>query len=56
MMGFAWGTSGVLYLAIGKLADYTSPVTAMVVAILVLLPAFFITTRLPEPQRTTKIG
>lgn len=56
MMGFAWGTSGVLYLAIGKLADLTSPVTAMVAAIMVLLPAFFITIRLPEPQRTTKIG
>ncbi len=56
MMGFAWGTSGVLYLAIGKLADLTSPITAMVAAILVLLPAFFITTRLPEPERTTKIG
>ncbi|HYF65667.1 MAG TPA: MFS transporter [Herpetosiphonaceae bacterium] len=56
MMGFAWGTAGVLYLLIGKLADATSPVTAMAAAIAVLLPAFFITTRLPEPQRTTSVG
>ena len=56
MMGFAWGTAGVLYLLIGKLADVTSPVAAMSVAIAVLLPAFFMTTHLPEPQRTTSVG
>ena len=56
MMGFAWGTSGVLYIFISQIADWTSPLTAMIVAILLLLPAFFITTRLPEPPRTTKIG
>jgi FSR family fosmidomycin resistance protein-like MFS transporter len=49
MMGFTWGTAGVLFLAVGKLADLTSPTTAMVASILVLLPAFWVTVRLPEP-------
>ncbi|KPL81701.1 MFS transporter [Herpetosiphon geysericola] len=56
MMGFAWGTSGVLYPIIGSLADLTSPTWAMIAAIGLLLPAFFITVRLPEPERTTTIG
>ena len=34
MMGFAWGTSGVLFTLVGALADLTSPRTAMVAAIL----------------------
>ncbi|HEU4564022.1 MAG TPA: MFS transporter [Gemmatimonadaceae bacterium] len=50
MMGFTWGTAGVLFLAVGKLADLTSPVTALVASILVLLPAFWMTVRLPEPE------
>jgi MFS transporter, FSR family, fosmidomycin resistance protein len=50
MMGFAWGTSGVLYLFVGKLADATSPATALVASILVLLPAFWLAVRLPEPS------
>jgi FSR family fosmidomycin resistance protein-like MFS transporter len=49
MMGFTWGTAGVLFLAIGALADLTSPATAMTASILALLPAFWMTTRLPEP-------
>jgi FSR family fosmidomycin resistance protein-like MFS transporter len=51
MMGFAWGTSGVLFLLVGALADVTSPRAAMVAAILLLLPALWITIRLPEPGR-----
>ncbi|MEJ7812739.1 MAG: MFS transporter [Gemmatimonadaceae bacterium] len=51
MMGFTWGTAGVLFLAVGKLADLTSPTTAMVSSILLLLPAFWLTTRLAEPTR-----
>lgn len=51
MMGFAWGTSGVLFMLVGWMADLTSPRTAMVASILVLLPAFWITLRLPEPER-----
>lgn len=49
MMGFAWGTSGVLFMLVGALADVTSPSVAMVAAILVLLPALWLTIRLPEP-------
>lgn len=49
MMGFAWGTSGVLFMVIGALADVTSPRIAMVMAILLLLPALWLTVRLPEP-------
>jgi FSR family fosmidomycin resistance protein-like MFS transporter len=50
MMGFTWGTAGVLFLAVGKLADLTSPVLAMIASILVLLPAFWMTLKLPEPR------
>jgi len=49
MMGFAWGTSGVLFTVVGALADVTSPRTAMVAAILLLLPALWLTVKLPEP-------
>lgn len=51
MMGFAWGTSGVLFTLVGSLADMTSPRTALVVSILMLLPALLLTLRLPEPDR-----
>ena len=50
MMGFAWGTSGVLFMLVGALADLTSPRTAMVAAILLLLPALWLTLKLPEPR------
>ena len=49
MMGFAWGTSGVLFTLVGALADLSTPRTAMVAAILLLLPALWLTVRLPEP-------
>src|SRR5919202_1259857 len=52
-MGFTWGTAGVLFLAVGKLADLTSPAAAMVASVLVLLPAFWLTVRLPEPASLT---
>lgn len=52
MMGFSWGTAGVLFLAVGQLADVIGPSGAMVASILVLLPAFLLTLRLPEPPRT----
>lgn len=51
MMGFSWGTAGVLFLVVGKLADYTSPTTALVASIMLLLPAFWLVARLPEPRR-----
>lgn len=50
MMGFTWGTAGVFVLLVGALADRTSPNTAMVVSILLLLPAFLLAVRLPEPD------
>ena len=50
MMGFAWGTSGVLFTLVGALADLTSPRAAMVAAILLLVPALWLTVRLPEPE------
>ena len=53
MMGFAWGTSGVLFMFVGALADAASPHVAMVVAILLLLPALWLTVRLPEPEPAT---
>lgn len=49
MMGFTWGTAGVLVLLVGVLADHTSPHTAMVASIFMLLPALWLTMRLPEP-------
>jgi len=56
MMGFTWGTAGVLFLVIGKLADLTSPTTAMTVSILALLPAFWMTLKLPEPVEAKEVG
>lgn len=56
MMGFAWGTSGVLFMAVGALADVTSPRLAMVAAILVLLPALWLTVRLPEPETEVQVA
>lgn len=50
LMGFSWGTAGVLFLPVGRLADLTSPTTAMVASILVLFPAFWLTLKLPEPR------
>ena len=51
MMGFAWGTSGVLFTLVGLLADLTSPRGAMLAAIALLLPALWLTVKLPEPDR-----
>lgn len=51
MMGFSWGTAGVLYKLVAELAEATSPQLAMLTTIVLLLPAWFITLRLPEPPR-----
>lgn len=50
MMGFAWGTSGVLFPAMGALADVSSPATATVASIALLVPAYLLAIRLPEPR------
>jgi MFS transporter, FSR family, fosmidomycin resistance protein len=51
MMGFSWGTAGVLYLAFAALANATSPSLAMIVSIVLLIPGFFLTLKIPEPPR-----
>jgi MFS transporter, FSR family, fosmidomycin resistance protein len=51
MMGFSWGTAGVLYKLVAELAEATSPQTAMLLTIALLVPAWYITLRLPEPPR-----
>ena len=51
MMGFSWGTAGVLYLAFAALANATSPSLAMIVSIMLLIPGFFLTLKIPEPPR-----
>ena len=51
MMGFAWGVSGLVFPLVGLLADATGPATAVRTAVLVLVPAFLLALRLPEPGR-----
>lgn len=51
MMGFSWGTAGVLYKLVAELAEATSPQVAMLTTIALLVPAWLITLRLPEPPR-----
>jgi MFS transporter, FSR family, fosmidomycin resistance protein len=51
MMGFSWGTAGVLYLVFAALANATSPNLAMIVSIVLLIPGFFLTLKIPEPPR-----
>jgi MFS transporter, FSR family, fosmidomycin resistance protein len=51
MMGFSWGTAGVLYKLVAELAEATSPQLAMLLTIALLVPAWMITLKLPEPPR-----
>jgi MFS transporter, FSR family, fosmidomycin resistance protein len=51
MMGFSWGTAGVLYKLVAELAEATSPTIAVLVTITLLLPALWLAWRLPEPER-----
>jgi FSR family fosmidomycin resistance protein-like MFS transporter len=51
MMGFAWGTAGVLYKLVAEFAELTSITTAMLVTIALLVPAWWLTLKLPEPER-----
>lgn len=51
MMGFSWGIAGVLVFLVGMLADATSPQTAALCGLLLLVPSAFIAARLPEPQK-----
>ncbi|BDP42549.1 MFS transporter [Deinococcus aetherius] len=51
MMGFSWGFAGLLIFLVGALADVTSPTTAALVSLTLLLPSAVIAYRLPEPGR-----
>jgi FSR family fosmidomycin resistance protein-like MFS transporter len=53
MMGFSWGFAGMLVFLVGALADATSPTTAALVSLSLLLPSAWIASRLPEPERAT---
>ena len=52
MMGFSWGTAGVLYIFFAQLANITTPIIAMLATVALLLPAWWLTLKLPEPERT----
>jgi FSR family fosmidomycin resistance protein-like MFS transporter len=51
MMGFSWGFAGVLIFLVGALADVTTPTTAALVSLTLLIPSALIAYRLPEPGK-----
>ena len=51
MMGFSWGFAGLLIVFVGLLADATTPVTAALVSLTLLLPSAFLAAGLPEPEK-----
>jgi FSR family fosmidomycin resistance protein-like MFS transporter len=51
MMGFSWGFAGLLIFLVGMLADVTTPTTAALVSISLLIPSAVIAYRLPEPEK-----
>jgi FSR family fosmidomycin resistance protein-like MFS transporter len=51
MMGFSWGFAGLLVFLVGVLADATSPTTAALTSISLLLPSVWLAYRLPEPVK-----
>ncbi len=51
MMGFSWGFAGLLVFLVGVLADVTTPTTAALVSISLLLPSVWMAYRLPEPVK-----
>ncbi len=51
MMGFSWGVAGVLVFLVGALADVTTPTTAALASLALLIPSALIAYRLPEPQK-----
>ncbi|MFC4425775.1 MFS transporter [Deinococcus navajonensis] len=51
MMGFSWGFAGLLVFLVGALADATSPQTAALASLALLIPSAVIAYRLPEPQK-----
>nr|WP_177183002.1 MFS transporter [Deinococcus reticulitermitis] len=51
MMGFSWGFAGLLVFLVGMLADATTPQTAALASLALLIPSALIAARLPEPQK-----
>jgi MFS transporter, FSR family, fosmidomycin resistance protein len=51
MMGFSWGTAGVMYKLVAEFAEITNPTIAMLSTVALLLPAWWLTLKLPEPPR-----
>lgn len=51
MMGFSWGFAGLLIFVVGALADVTTPTTAALVSLTLLIPSALIAYRLPEPGK-----
>ncbi len=51
MMGFSWGFAGILVVVVGALADITSPTTAALISLSLLLPSAWIAYHLPEPDK-----
>ena len=51
MMGFSWGFAGLLVFLVGLLADHTSPVTAALVGLTLMLPSAALAASLPEPEK-----
>jgi FSR family fosmidomycin resistance protein-like MFS transporter len=51
MMGFSWGFAGLLVFLVGMLADATTPTTAALVSLSLLIPSAVIAYRLPEPEK-----
>lgn len=56
MMGFSWGVAGLLVFLVGALADVTSPTTAALASLSLLIPSALIAYRLPEPPKTAFKG
>jgi MFS transporter, FSR family, fosmidomycin resistance protein len=50
MMGFSWGTAGVLYWFVGLLADAIGPIQASLWSVALLLPSIWLASQLPDPR------
>lgn len=53
MMGFSWGTAGILYWPMGILADHFGTTEISLLGVGFLFPSMFLASHLPEPNRNT---
>ena len=53
MMGFSWGVAGLLTFVVGLLADATTPATAALASLTLMVPSALLAASLPEPERRT---